>query len=165
MTNTSSSSPTMAAVVAYPHAAVLLHQLLTLGRKNLDDKRRDRKDNPFDGYPPPSDEYPPEEAVMLVLQLGIGDNLRGNVVAFAFRANHIESLPYLSAKNKLCVVHMYLSCAILFSAAGEQHRKEDKTMNKREELKMLIVNLLNRIDDERMLRAIYRYINDLFCKF
>ena len=37
-------------------------------------------------------------------------------------------------------------------------------MNKREELKMLIVNLLNRIDDERMLRAIYRYINDLFCK-
>ena len=60
---------------------------------------------------------------------------------------------------------MYLSCAILFSAAGEQHRKEDKTMNKCEELKMLIVNLLNRIDDERMLRAIYRYINDLFCKF
>ena len=38
-------------------------------------------------------------------------------------------------------------------------------MNKCEELKMLIVNLLNRIDDERMLRAIYRYINDLFCKF
>lgn len=38
-------------------------------------------------------------------------------------------------------------------------------MNKREELRMLIEKLLNRIDNERMLRAIYRYINDLFCKF
>lgn len=37
-------------------------------------------------------------------------------------------------------------------------------MEKRNELKMLIVKMLNRIDDERMLRAIYRYINDLFCK-
>lgn len=37
-------------------------------------------------------------------------------------------------------------------------------MNKNEELRMLINKLLERIDDERILRAIYRFINDIFCK-
>lgn len=34
---------------------------------------------------------------------------------------------------------------------------------KNEELKRLIAELLDKIDDEKMLRAIYRYINDLYC--
>ena len=37
-------------------------------------------------------------------------------------------------------------------------------MNKNEELRMLINKLLEKIDDERILRAIYRFINDIFCK-
>lgn len=37
-------------------------------------------------------------------------------------------------------------------------------MNKNEELRMLINKLLEKIDDERILRAIYRFINDLFCR-
>lgn len=34
---------------------------------------------------------------------------------------------------------------------------------KKDELKRLIAKLLVKIDDEKMLRAIYRYINDLYC--
>ena len=37
-------------------------------------------------------------------------------------------------------------------------------MNNQEELRMLINELLNKIEDERVLRAIYRFVNDIFCK-
>ena len=35
---------------------------------------------------------------------------------------------------------------------------------KNEELREAICKLLEKIDDERLLRAIYRFINELFCK-
>ena len=35
---------------------------------------------------------------------------------------------------------------------------------KNDELRQLIAELLEKITDERTLRAIYRYINDLFCR-
>lgn len=35
---------------------------------------------------------------------------------------------------------------------------------KTEELKKLIIALVNRIDDERALRALYRLANELYCR-
>ena len=37
-------------------------------------------------------------------------------------------------------------------------------MNKTNELRACIAALLEKIDDEKTLRTIYRFINDLFCK-
>ena len=37
-------------------------------------------------------------------------------------------------------------------------------MEKKNELRACIAALINRIDDEKALRIIYRFINDLFCK-
>lgn len=35
---------------------------------------------------------------------------------------------------------------------------------KTEELKKLIITLVNKIDDERALRALYRLANELYCR-
>ena len=48
--------------------------------------------------------------------------------------------------------------------ALSKKRIEDKTMDKRDELRKLINDLIAKIDDERLLRAIYRLANDLYCK-
>lgn len=78
----------MAAVMANPHTHVLLLEGLFLGNKNLGYECRKRQEHPFDRQPPPTYENPPEYVVMLILELRLGDYLRGYIVTLALGTNH-----------------------------------------------------------------------------
>ena len=67
---------------------MLLLELLFLRSENLDDQGRDGEHKPLDRNPPPADDQPPENAVMLVDELCLGHDLHIDISALTLRANH-----------------------------------------------------------------------------
>ena len=65
--------PTIPTSLAYGDRFILVDRLLLFISKKLKNQRRDRKVKPFDRDPPPADEKPPENAVVLILQLDFVD--------------------------------------------------------------------------------------------
>ena len=65
--------PTIPTSLAYGDRFILVDRLLLYISKKLKNQRRDRKVKPFDRDPPPVDEKPPENAVVLILQLDFVD--------------------------------------------------------------------------------------------
>ena len=83
----------MPAALAHPHRARPVLGLVLLRRKNLDEQRRNRKDQPLDGHPPEANKHPPENAMMLRFQLCLVDDLCVDVHAPTFRTVHDDAPP------------------------------------------------------------------------
>ena len=99
--------PTIPTSLAYGDRFILVDRLLLFISKKLKNQRRDRKVKPFDRDPPPADEKPPENAVVLILQLDFVD-----------RADLYLVLPHLG--QMICFLLMvfssFFSSAIRFAS-------------------------------------------------
>lgn len=63
--------------------------------KDLHNQGRNREDQPLDEQPPPADEQPPKDAVMLILELHVGDDLSANILGSAFWTSHNNYLLFV----------------------------------------------------------------------
>lgn len=87
----------MSAILADTHAFVCGFQFLPLGGKNLDNQCRNEQADPLDRKPPPTNADPPNDAVVLVLQLGFSYHLDIHIVAAALGTSHFTiPLPHFS---------------------------------------------------------------------
>ena len=77
---------------------MLRFKLLPLRNKDFHNQRRNGEAKPFDDQPPPANENPPEETVMLVFKLGFRYRLNIYIRGTALGANHIN--PFLSSASK-----------------------------------------------------------------
>lgn len=80
--------PHMSARLTNSLCNVLLLEFLPLWRKDFNYKGRYCKENPLNENPPPSNQKPPYNAVMLILQLGLGYSLNSHVRSTTLRTNH-----------------------------------------------------------------------------
>ena len=83
--------PSVRALLAGTHRDGDVLRLVALRRKNLDNQRGQEQEHPLHRHPPPANEKPPEDVVVLRFQLRLVDDLYGNVGTFALRANHGDS--------------------------------------------------------------------------
>jgi hypothetical protein len=84
----------------------------------------------------------------------------------AFLSENGRSHSFLAFFARILQRHILVEFMLYNRAAsGEQYRKEERLlfMDKTTELRMLITELVKRIDDERTLRCIYILLNRLYC--
>ena len=77
--------PVIAAILADTYGFRDVHSLLLPVPEDLEDQRRNGQEDPLDGDPPPTHEDPPENAVMLILQLYLVYDLDIHILTAAFR--------------------------------------------------------------------------------
>lgn len=84
--------PCVSAVLTDAHRLMYCFGFVLSGAEDRNDQSRQREAKPPKGNPPPADEQPPEDAVMLALELRFGNCLYINVLALALGTNH-NSVP------------------------------------------------------------------------
>ena len=117
--------PTIPTSLAYGDRFILVDRLLLFISKKLKNQRRDRKVKPFDRDPPPADEKPPENAVVLILQLDFVDRADLYLVAAALGADDLFFAHgvffFLFFSFSLCqrIVDSHFSSAMIIWAVAE----------------------------------------------
>ena len=86
--------PCVSAVLADAHRLMYCFGFVLPRTEDCNDQSRQCEEQPPDGNPPPTNAHPPDDAVMLTLQLRFGNCLYVNVLALAFGTNHIFSTPF-----------------------------------------------------------------------
>lgn len=97
--------PSVRALLAGTHRDGDVLRLVALRRKNLDNQRGQEQEHPLHRHPPPANEKPPEDVVVLRFQLRLVNDLYGHVGAFALRANHGDSFFLQSVGATADIIH------------------------------------------------------------
>ena len=76
-------------LIQYGDRFIFVDRFLLFTSKYLKKQRRDCKVKPFDRNPPPTDEQPPDNAVVLILQLDLVDRADLNLMTAALGADNM----------------------------------------------------------------------------
>ena len=87
--------PFVSAMLAYAHRYIFLLELLLFMGDGLDNQRGNGKAYPPSRHPPPADEQPPDNAMMLILELGFSYDLITYIFASTIRTFHFLIISFL----------------------------------------------------------------------
>ena len=86
--------PAFSAVLADRHLPVDRLHFISLRGEDLHNQCRYCKEDPLNGNPPPANQKPPENPMMLFFELSFRNNLYADICASAFWTFHTSVTPY-----------------------------------------------------------------------